>query len=258
MHSNFVVIPARGGSKGVLKKNLKIIHGKPLVVRSIIHATELVPNENIILSTDSEEIIKVVSEYFGIKRIQCKIDSLTRFGTFNLHYRNKKLSNDNALITDVLFSIYKLLKNQDLNPFTFCLLQPTTPFRSKVELKKIRKILEKNLNSRISLVSVRLVDEQHPARMYKLGVNDILSPLTGFRKSLTFRRQDLPKIFLRDGGYYIIGVSLIKKKLQYNVRPRGFVRSFPWSINIDTENDLLIADSVKKIDVIWDPSFKKI
>ena len=49
MNSNYVVVPARGGSKGISNKNLRVIGGRELVIRSIIHAKELVPNENIIL-----------------------------------------------------------------------------------------------------------------------------------------------------------------------------------------------------------------
>jgi len=78
--------------------------------------------------------------------------------------------------------------------------------------------------------------------------------LAAFEAARTSRRQDLPKIYIRDGGYYIIGSGLIQAKLQYNVNPMSLIRENPWSINIDTEHDLLIAQSIPDLDIASDPN----
>jgi CMP-N-acetylneuraminic acid synthetase len=254
MNSNYVIVPARGGSKGVLNKNLQVVRGRELVIRSIIHAKELVPNENIILSTDSDEIISTVARFFGIKSFSVEMNSISKYGPFYLHKRGDDLSNDKALITEVLFSIYEGLSLLGLRNLTFCLLQPTTPFRNKRELREVKKILNGNIDSSTSLVSVCSVGDQHPARMYRLLPSGELAELGGFEAARTSRRQDLPKIYIRDGGYYIIGSSLIQAKLQYNVNPMSLIRENPWSINIDTEHDLLIAQSIPDLEIASDPN----
>jgi len=254
MNSNYVIVPARGGSKGVPNKNLRVIGGRELVIRSIIHAKELVPNENIILSTDSDEIISEVARFFGIKNFNTEMNSVSKYGPFHLHKRGDDLSDDKALITDVLFSIYEKLSLIGLQVSTFCLLQPTTPFRNNQELQQVKKILNENSDSSISLVSVCSVGDHHPARMYRRLPSGELAELGGFEADRASRRQDLPRIYIRDGGYYIIGSSLVQAKLQYNVKPMSLVRENPWSINIDTENDLLIALSVKDIEITSDPN----
>jgi CMP-N,N'-diacetyllegionaminic acid synthase len=254
MNSNYVIVPARGGSKGVSNKNLRVIGGRELVVRSIIHAIELVPKENIILSTDSDDIISEVAKFFGIKRVNTEVNSISKYGPFYLHKRGDELSDDKALITEVLFSIHAKLSLLGLQVLTFCLLQPTSPFRNNKELQQVKKILNENTDSSISLVSVCSVGDHHPARMYRLLPNGELGELGGFEADRASRRQDLPRIYIRDGGYYIIGSSLVQAKLQYNVKPMSLVRENPWSINIDTEHDLLIAQSVKDFEIASDPN----
>ena len=254
MNLNYVIVPARGGSKGVSNKNLRVIGGRELVIRSIIHARELVPNENIILSTDSDEIISEVARFFGINDFNTEINSVSNYGPFHLHKRGNDLSDDKALITEVLFSIHERLNLLGLQVLTFCLLQPTTPFRNDKELLEVKKILNENTDSRISLVSVCSVGDHHPARMYRLLPSGELGELGGFEVDRASRRQDLSSIYIRDGGYYIIGSSLVKAKLQYTVKPMSLVRENPWSINIDTEHDLLIAQSVKDFEIASDPN----
>jgi N-acylneuraminate cytidylyltransferase len=254
MNSNYVIVPARGGSKGVSNKNLRVIGGRELVVRSIIHAIELVPKENIILSTDSDDIISAVARFFGIKHFNTEVNSISKYGPFYLHKRGDDLSDDKVLITEVLFSICQKLKLLGLHVLTFCLLQPTSPFRNDQELQQVKRILNNNTDSSISLVSVCSTGDYHPARMYRLLPSGELIELGGFEADRASRRQDLPRIYIRDGGYYIIGSSLVKAKLQYSAKPMSLVRDNPWSINIDTEHDLLIAQSVKDFEIASDPN----
>jgi CMP-N,N'-diacetyllegionaminic acid synthase len=252
--NNFVIIPARIGSKGVHRKNLIKIHHQSLIIRSILHARKLVKDHNILISTDSPEIINEIANYFNLISPFVTKNSINQLGDFKVHYRDSSLSSDQTLISEVLLSIYDILNAQGNRPLSFCLLQPTSPFRSSRELTKIKKILRLNQNPNISLVSVTEVGGFHPARMYKTSKNNKLSRLSGFEKFFNSRRQDLPKIYIRDGGFYIIGRNLIEKRLQYSQAPQSLVRVFPWTINIDSESDLKLAASIKIEEVYDDPS----
>lgn len=254
MSNNYVVVPARGGSKGIHKKNLSEVLNKKLVIRSMVHGQSLAEKNNIILSTDSLEIISEVKNFFNISDYEFEPNTINRFGQFRLHFRDDSLSCDQTLITEVLFEINKLLKQSGEQPIAFCLLQPTSPFRSKKELKTINKFLNGNFDSTISLVSFCSVKEMHPARMYLPTKNGKMIPLPGFESHNSARRQDLPNVYIRDGGYYVIGESLIHEKKQFCSEPIGFVRGLPWSINIDCKEDLVIAQHVLRSEVHEDPN----
>ena len=104
------VIPARGGSKGIPHKNIKLLHGKPLIYYSIDIARSLTNDEHICVSTDDEEIIKVVSDY-GLK---------VPF------VRPRELANDTASTNDVLIHALKYYESIGKNYTAIVLLQPTS------------------------------------------------------------------------------------------------------------------------------------
>jgi CMP-N-acetylneuraminic acid synthetase len=250
----FVVIPARGGSKGVIGKNLRKVRGKSLIVRSMIHAQEIVEGRNIVLSTDSHEMIREVAEVFKIERYSLESNKLNEFGPFWLHFRDELLSADETLITEVLLSIRDLLIELKMNFDLMCLLQPTSPFRNINELMKIKNFIQNEGSKITSMVSVRQVEDIHPARMYHRLKNGKLKPLQGFTEFRGARRQDLPEIYIRDGGFYLIGDDLISSRLQYSDSPISFERVFPWTINIDGPSDLLLAQVVASEELILDPN----
>ena len=251
---NYIVVPARAGSKGLINKNSIKIGGRSLAVRSLVHARSIVPDENIILSTDSEKIISEVAEFFGIKSYELELNSISKLGQFNIHYRNSALSSDSTLISEVLFTIRDLLDAMAKSINVICLLQPTTPFRSLSELNRVKSIISNNGNPEFSLVSVCTVDDFHPARMYNMNSNKDLEQLGGFEKYQYFRRQDLPEVYIRDGGFYIIGDSLVAGGIQYTDKPKSFIREFPWSINIDSRKDLVLAQNTSATEIKEDPN----
>ncbi len=254
MINSIVIIPARGGSKGLRRKNLIEIGGKSLTLRSMIHARSIAKDSEIILSTDSLEIMNSVAKYFSFEKFIPETNKITDFGPFKLHFRDQSLASDTALITNVLYSTRSLLLDLNCKVDLICLLQPTTPFRSQKELLKVKNIIKTQGTRNISLVSVRTVDDGHPARMYTMSSNTHLSELEGFQEFRAARRQDLPKLFIRDGGYYLIGDELVSKKLQYSKEPMSLKREFPWSINIDGQSDLILAQNVNKEILSEDPN----
>jgi CMP-N-acetylneuraminic acid synthetase len=254
VEQNYVVVPARAGSKGIVNKNLIKVGGRSLTVRSLVHARKIVLDKNIIISTDSEKIISEVAEFFGIKSYELKLNSISKLGPFKIHYRNSALSSDSTLISEVLSAIKDLLEAMGGLINVICLLQPTTPFRSLSELSRIKSIISDNVNLDFSLVSVCTVDDFHPARMYYMNSNKDLEQLGGFAKYQYFRRQDLPEIYIRDGGFYIIGGSLIADGIQYTDKPKSFIRELPWSINIDSKIDLILAQNTSETEIKEDPN----
>ena len=123
-----VVIPARGGSKGVPGKNIKQLGGKPLIQYTLEAAREIVPDHQIIVSTDSEEIKKVV-ESLGLE-----VPFL----------RPAELATDNAGTYEVLIHAIEFMKSQGKLYDTLLLLQPTSPFRTSQQVREAIEVYEKN------------------------------------------------------------------------------------------------------------------
>lgn len=257
MRKSLLVVPARGGSEGISGKNLKIIKGKELVIRSIIHGTELVDSNCLVLSTDSIEIISCVAKFFGYAIPDIALldeNSISKFGKIWLHFRGSELAGSTALICDVMIDIRSNFLSRGVEISNWCLLQPTSPFRNSNELAVFGNLLEGNFDDEFSVVSVARVIDMHPARMYQMGSNAILTSLDLFDDYKANRRQDLPEVYIRDGGFYLMSDHLVSRKLQFTKNPIGIIREGPWTINIDSANDLELARLIPLSDLHEDPN----
>jgi CMP-N-acetylneuraminic acid synthetase len=244
-----IVIPARGGSIGIPNKNLMKVHGLPLILRTFAHARYLSNQQiPICVSTDSLPILKVLCEHLKLKfeLLNLKGDTIFELDDIFIHFRSPEKATSETLISENLFDIHNLFTSKYNSVQGIILLQPTSPFRSKEELRAMQKRILDVANKKTSIVSVTRVEDFHPARMYEPTKANRLRPLRGFRKSYYIRRQDLPPIFIRDGGFYVIGELFIKKSLQYSRRPTIISREFPWNINIDKLIDLELAQQVSR------------
>ena len=127
-----VVIPARGGSKGVPGKNIKLLNGKPLIHYTIEAARKIFEDQYIYVSTDSEKI-KSVAEQTGLK-----VPFL----------RPKNLATDTANTRDVLLHALDefVLKNKK-EPEVIILLQPTSPFRTASHISEALKLYNSTIDS---------------------------------------------------------------------------------------------------------------
>ena len=250
MTSAICVVPARAGSVGVPGKNLERIEGVSLVARSFLHAQIMNPAGPVLVTTDSQDVVNDIANAAG-----CPAPRLEAFepGTvlenshFLLHRRLPNHASSTARIGEVLKSIRATLRTLDQSFDAWVLLQPTSPFRSAKELGTLRlKLAESNRET--SIVSVREVDDLHPARMYTMSGNNNLISL-GFGDGLEMaNRQELPKVYIRDGGFYVIGDSLIAKGKQFSGQPVGVLRGFPWTLNIDKPEDLILARAIGRVE----------
>jgi len=239
MDTSILVVPARGGSKGVKEKNRRLINGTPLFLRTLNHAKVLArSSDTVCLSSDDPAMWESFSHYMKLKSRKwdnIEVNEIVKSEQIWFHRRSSELSEDKSLVIYLLQKLRELLSAEQLSYRTWCLLQPTTPFRSNSELEFVRNAM-RNCNQNESFVSVTQIDDFHPARMYTVS-GDILVPLPLFEQHYYARRQDLPPVFIRDGGYYVIGDSLVQSGFQYSKSPRFIERSWPWSINIDTVQD---------------------
>ncbi|MDO8470757.1 MAG: acylneuraminate cytidylyltransferase family protein [bacterium] len=223
----FVVglIPARGGSKGILDKNIRLVAGKPLIAYTIEAAQKSRYISKLILSTDSQKIANVA------KRSGLETDAL----------RPAHLATDRAKTLDVVRYELGRLQKKLQRPIDFVvLLQPTAPLRTAKDIDEACAMFLKNKKNN-SLVSVCDVGGMHPKVMYvKRG--DHLVPFleTGGR---AMRRQNFEAVYARNGALYLFtpkqatqGDWVISK------RPLMYLMPRERSVNIDESLDLEIAE----------------
>jgi CMP-N,N'-diacetyllegionaminic acid synthase len=215
-----VIIPARGGSKGVPKKNLKILGEQPLISHAITCAKASKKTTRIIVSTDSEEIAEV-SRQFGSEVI----------------LRPEDLATDTSNVVTAVEHVYHELK-EDFD--IIVLLQPTSPLRTANDLDNIITLFEKDKNTD-GVISVVPMDDMHPARMYNLGSNEALLPF--LTEGETARRQDLKPVYYRNGCFYAVKTEAFFKEKSFMVaNKKAYVMDADWLANIDTPRDFKIAE----------------
>lgn len=217
------IIPARGGSKGVPGKNIKLLGEKPL----LLHAYECADNSkyqiDTFVSTDSNEIKNICVEN-NIKVID----------------RPVELAEDSSSVITV---IHHVLDNLTVEYDLIILLQPTSPFRKSEQLDEIIALFEKDpfLEGVISVVSV---EDAHPARMYSLDADCIMKPFLN-SKDETVRRQDLNPVYLRNGCFYIVTTqAFLAQNSVMPLRKKAYLMDSKYHVNIDTPKDFMFASLI--------------
>ncbi len=223
------IIPARGGSKGVPRKNLRLIAGQPLITYAIQAAQESIKLTSFVVTTDSEEIA----------------DTARNAGAFTL-LRPAELAQDNTpMLPVVLHALDEVEKNAQCHFDALILLQPTSPIRTGKNIDDVIAILVGDAEVE-GVISVCPMDDTHPARMYTLEENDRMNPL--WPKWETLQRQKLPIVYYRNGAIYAVRRSvLFEQHTLMPVRKKAYVMPREWLANIDDERDLIIADALVRL-----------
>lgn len=211
------IIPARGGSKGIPRKNLVNFSGKPLMQWSIDAALKSKYITDVVVSSDDDEILNLAQlneEVIVIKR-------------------PKELAQDNSKTAPVLTHVLESLKEVKFD--YLILLQPTSPLRTA---KDIDLAFEKLLNSEAtSLISVCEL-EHHPFKSFKVDEKGYLQGVINNDYPF-YPRQSLPKAYRANGAIYIIKVNnFIKDKRLLTNKATYFEMSIDASLDIDTIKDL--------------------
>jgi CMP-N-acetylneuraminic acid synthetase len=219
-----ITICARGGSKGISKKNIKLLDGEPLISYSIAAGKNSKLLSDLIVSTDSDEIIEVVKKY------NCRFFK-----------RAKENAQDNTPIEPVIKELLDSLKETyDL----ILLLQPTAPIREGKDIDNVISMFIDNVDLE-SVVSVVELEDIQPARMYSVDQENNMLSLEPAKER--FRRQDLTPVYLRNGSIYATTVKSLEanKKLISSNKKAYIMPENKWA-NIDTKRDFLIAEILAK------------
>lgn len=223
--NTLVVIPARGGSKGIPGKNIKLLGGKPLVCHSIDHARSIASDTDICLSTDSAEIRQVAEDY----------------GLHVPFLRPAHLATDTAPTADVLLDALERYAEIGRHYDTVLLLQPTSPLRTPLQIREAMALYGATTPAPDMVVSVCPAAANPYYDIFETGPDGTLHISKG--EGLYTRRQQAPEVWQYNGAIYVINASSLR------AMPMGaFKRRLPYrmdaasSLDLDTLLDWQMAE----------------
>lgn len=228
-----VLIPARGGSKGVPKKNTRLLLDKPLIQYTLEFSSEFFSKEDICISTDSVEIKTVV------ERLGYEVPFL----------RPDALATDYAGTREVILHALDYYRSLGIDYKYVLLLQPTTPLRDYTVYDKVQKMKSSGIIFDM-IVSVR---ESKANPYFNLFEEDEDGFLMLSKKSDYVRRQDCPKIYEYNGAFYLINASSLRDNEMRNFKRicKVINNETAYSIDIDTPEDW------EKAEILIDRYFKE-
>ncbi|HET7361704.1 MAG TPA: acylneuraminate cytidylyltransferase family protein [Salinimicrobium sp.] len=225
------LVPARGGSKGIPGKNIKLLGGKPLLQYTVEMAGKSRKLSKLILSSEDEKIIALA------KKMGLEVPFV----------RPENLALDASTSLEVVRYALNFFSEKGENFDAVCLLQPTTPFRQPNLIDDaITKFQKGDYDS---LISVRQVPSEFNPHWIFEEKDGELNLITG-EKDVIPRRQELPRTYYRDGAIYITKTEVVLEQNSLFGSRIGFLDTTgsPY-VNLDTPEDWKKAEEiVKKID----------
>lgn len=217
-----VIIPARGGSKGIPHKNIKLLNGKPLICYAIDNARSIVADENICVTTDDDEIIKVVEDY-GLK-VPFK--------------RPDYLATDTCGSYEVLLHAYNFYRETGRDFKCIVLLQTTSPFCRPQFVSEALSLYRPEIDMVVSVKPATTNPYYNSFEEDKYGYL-VISKGDGLYQ----RRQDCPKAFEYNGAIYVINPqSILKQNMGAFKKVVKFEMDEAHSLDLDTPIDWTIAE----------------
>ncbi|RLC16082.1 MAG: acylneuraminate cytidylyltransferase family protein [Deltaproteobacteria bacterium] len=215
------IIPARGGSKGVPGKNIKLAGGKPLIAWIIEAAKSSIYIDRLMLSSDDNQIISVAKNY------GCEVPFV----------RPSDLAQDDSSASDAILHALNEISGYDY----VMLLQSTSPLTI---VKDIDGCIESCIGSNVkSTISVTEPDKS-PYWMFSMGKDKRLAPVLG-EKYLRRPRQELPIVYIPTGAIYIAEIEwFLKNKSFYSDSTSGYIIPQDRSLDIDTRLDFKIFETI--------------
>ncbi len=221
------LIPARGGSKGIPRKNIRLLCGKPLLHYTIEAALAARHLSRVILSTEDEEIAEVGR----------------RGGVEVPFLRPPELAEDETPMLPVVQHTIGWMEEQGEYFDAVCLLQPTNPLRRAEDIDGAIELLQQS--GADSVISFFDVGEKHPARMKYISSDGRVIDPPFAEKVEGQRRQDLPKLYLREGSIYLTRRNVLMEKNSFKGDDcRAWIIPEVRACNIDTPFDLFIAEQL--------------
>ena len=220
------LIPARGGSKGIPRKNIALVGGKPLLAWTIESALKANCIERVIVSTDDEQIAQVARD----------------LGAEVPFLRPAELARDDTPGVDpLLHAVEWLAAHENYFPEWLILLQPTSPLRSSDDIEAAFALaLDRHADAVVSTTPACI----HPFWTKKIDETGRLSDFVASNKSET-RRQDLPPAYAPNGAIYLIRrESLLAARNFFGDQTYAYVMPEERSLDLDTAWDLHLADLI--------------
>ncbi len=220
------VIPARGGSKGLPCKNIKMLNGMPLIGYTIEASKKSKYINRTIVSTDDVEIS----------------DISKNFGAEVPYLRPDELAKDNSRVIDVLLHLLKWLKEKEnYHPDIIVLMQPTSPLRNAKHTDgAIERFLDSDADSIISVC-----ETNHSPYWTNTIENNRLVPLIE-APIKNAGRQELPKTYRYNGAIYILTPEKLRKNNGFSNNVEPFIMNTEDSVDIDSQFDFDIAEMILK------------
>lgn len=221
-NNNLCIIPARGGSKRIPRKNIKDFLGKPIIAYSIQAALESGLFNEVMVSTDDEEIAEVAKQY----------------GAKVPFMRSVSNANDFATTMDVLKEVVLNYRKLNQNFRYICCLYPTAPFVSSEKLLQAHKILiDQNYDSVLPIIKYSFPVQR------SFGMNDFSNKIYyQFEQFKNTRSQDLESFFHDAGQFYWMKKSVLDADTVVSDNTGAIVISELEGQDIDNETDWKLAE----------------
>ena len=187
------LITARGGSKGLPGKNIRPLCGKPLIAWTIEAGERASAIDDLVLSTDSEEIVEVAR----------------RHGAEVPFLRPAELASDTASSIDVVMHALDWLRAKGREYDLLVLLEPTSPLREAADIDAaLRQMLDAGA---VAIAGVCRADTVHPAFMFRRGRGERLEPFMQ-KSAESLRRQDVEPLFFLEGSVYASTIPAFRER----------------------------------------------
>lgn len=224
------LVPARGGSKGVPRKNVAPLLGRPLLAWTAEAAVAARTLCDVVLSTDDDDIA-AVGERCGL-RVPFR--------------RPAELARDETPMLPVVLHALQALRALDGAGAEYdavCLLQPTNPLRRAADIDGAVRLLERS--GADAVISFVAVGEKHPARMKHVDADGRVTDPPFAEAMEGQRRQELPPLFLREGSIYLTRRATLERDGSFRGRDcRAWIVPPERACNVDEPLDLIIAEQL--------------
>lgn len=215
------IIPARGGSKGLPGKNVKLLSGKPLIAYTIEAALASKLISRVIVSTEDPHIAEIAIKY----------------GAEVPFLRPKHLADDNSIAVDTyLYTIHRICKDKNSLVKSIIVLQPTSPLRTSNDIDNAIELFK--ANNADSVISY--TKEQHPISWHKYI--DSNQRIISISHEKLHNRQDLQETYYPNGAIFIFKYEMLVSRKYYSENSYAYIMSRSRSIDIDYIDDFEYAE----------------
>ncbi|MBN1762919.1 MAG: acylneuraminate cytidylyltransferase family protein [Methanomicrobia archaeon] len=224
------IIPARGGSKGLPRKNIKPLLGKPLIAWTIEQAKKSKYIDKVIVSTEDEEIAEISKEY----------------GAEVSFLRPKELARDDSPTIEVILHAINWFEKRDEYFDLVVLLEPTSPLRDVEDIDNCVKMLVNNPKAK-AIVGIAKLESSHPE--FNVVINDMgfIRKPDGTSNFKFLRRQELEEVYFFEGSIYISKIEALKKnRTFYHELTLAYVVQKYKSLEVDELSDFICIEALMK------------